>query len=661
MHLNFKLKGGAAAFLDSTTSDRIVYQGMVNRQSLPPAPRRRPLWMESFSPELKRFFLAFICLPLLLGPLAGLAAAAPPSDEPPGLLLRSFRIIGAKIVPAKNLKAQMTMSLPSLLPWRKLPVFKEDELEGDILRLKNYYQRQGFYHTEIVPKVDIENSQVRVELRITEGPYVQVVQEEVTVAPITPPLDLSDLPRQWPLKQDDRFTVDSYEALKRLYIDYLSDHGHPRAQAEGKVFLDEKENTVRIEVTINPGPLYYFGDIKITGQGEAPDYLIRRQLTFKPGDIFSVKELYDSQRKLYALDLFQSVTITPREATEPEARIPVEVVLEEKKKRSVKLGLGYGDEDRFRAKLSLRFRNVGGDGRTLEVDGRHSALEERIAGTFTNPQLWESYNDLILQSGYIRRYLPAFTDKSYFTPERLERELLWKIKGYIGHGLEFARPFNIPEETLAILTQTTIGKLYRASMLLMGLRWDNVDSLVDPHHGGQISWIGEAAPNFFGSDLQFLRTLLELRGYRALGDTNFILASRLKFGVIEPVQGTQQIPIFRRFYAGGYDSVRGYRLDYLGPRNTSGVPLGGEALMECNLEARLPIYKEFRAVAFLDFGNVFFKVHEIDLGQLKYSAGFGLRYMTPIGPVGIDIGFPTNPIDPSKDKVQVHFTIGQAF
>jgi len=634
---------------------------MSSRRILPRAPWRRPLWMENFSPALRRFFLAFICLALLVGPLAGLAAAAPPADEPPGLLLRSFKIIGAKIVSAKNLKGQMTMSPPSIYPWRKLPVFKEDELEGDIQRLKNYYERQGFYHTEIVPKVDIQDNQVRVELHITEGPYVQVVQEEVSIAPITPPVDLSDLSRKWPLKQNDRFTVDSYEALKRLYIDYLSDHGHPRAQAEGKVFLNEKENTARIEVTINPGPLYYFGDINITGQRETPDYLIRRQLTFKPGDIFSVKKLYDSQRKLYALDLFQRVTLTPGEAKEPEARIPIEVVLEEKKKHSVKLGLGYGDEDRFRAKMSLRFRNLEGEGRTLEVDGRHSALEERIVGTFTNPQLWESYNDFVFQSGYIRRYLPAFTDKSYFTQERLERELPWEIKGYIGHSLEFARPFNISEETLAILTQSVIGKLYRASMLIMGLRWDNVDNLADPHRGGQISWSGEAAPNFFGSDLQFLRSLVDLRHYYALGDTNFILAGRLKFGVIEPIQDTQQIPVFQRFYAGGYDSVRGYRLDYLGPRNSSGVPLGGEALLVCNLEARLPIYKELQGVTFLDFGNVFFKVHDIDLGQLKYSAGFGLRYMTPIGPVGIDIGFPTNPIDPHKDKVQVHFNIGQAF
>ena len=95
----------------------------------------------------------------------------------------------------------MTMPLPSMLPWKRPPVFKKDDLEGDLVRLKDYYQRQGFYHTEIVPQIETTDHRVKVELHITEGPYVQVVHEEVTIAPATPPLDLSALQRQWPLKR----------------------------------------------------------------------------------------------------------------------------------------------------------------------------------------------------------------------------------------------------------------------------------------------------------------------------------------------------------------------------------------------------------------------------------------------------------------------------
>jgi hypothetical protein len=164
---------------------------MLTSQSLPPAPRRRPLCMETRSPGSGRFLLAFLCLVLLLGPWASFAAAGPPPDEAAGPLLRSFKIIGAKLVPKKKLVAEVTMPLPSILPWKRPPVFKGDALEGDLVRLQAYYQRQGFYHTEIVPQIETTDNQVKVELHITEGPYVQVVHEEVAITPATPPLDLS--------------------------------------------------------------------------------------------------------------------------------------------------------------------------------------------------------------------------------------------------------------------------------------------------------------------------------------------------------------------------------------------------------------------------------------------------------------------------------------
>ena len=637
-------------------------RGMVNNQGRAPGqtpgPGRR--WQGLGTP-----LLVVICLFLLLAPLKGAGAAeVPPADAPPGPVLHSLKIIGAEIVPKKKLLAEMTMPRPPLirLPWVKRPAFKAEELEGDLVRLKDYYQSQGFYHTKIVPEIENQDHQVTVTLHITEGPYVRVIAEEVEVAPAAPPVDLSSLKKKWPLEIGDRFSADTYEALKRLYLDYLLDHGYPHTVVEGKVLLDPEKNTARIEVTVNAGTLGYFGDVSITGNDETPGYLIRRQLTFKPGDVFSFKKIYDSQRKLYGLDLFQTVSINPETGKEKDRRIPMEVVVKEKKRHSFKVGAGYGDEDQFRARLGLRFRNLDGGGRTLDFEGKYSRIEDRLTGTFTNPQLWASRNDLVLQGGYILRYLPGYNDRSFFTQERLERDLPYNLRGYVGHSLEFARPFSIPDETLAILTNTSTEVLYRSSMLLLGLRRETTDNLVDPHHGGLLSWAGEFAPTFLGSNLEFIRNVVEARHYYAPWEnSNFVLAGRLRFGFIQPIQGTEQIPIFYRFFAGGYDSVRGYRLDYLGPRNFTGQPLGGEALMDGSLEARIPLYKEIRGVAFLDFGNVFFDIPSFDLGQLKYAAGVGLRYMTPIGPVGIDIGIPLNPISEHKDNYHINFSIGQAF
>ncbi|MEW6388023.1 MAG: BamA/TamA family outer membrane protein [Thermodesulfobacteriota bacterium] len=605
----------------------------------------------------------FLVLSLMLLALLGTAAGGA-EDNPaaPHLILRSLKITGNRIISSEKIKDELTLPLPSRWPWIAPPPFRPQELEGDLERLPVFFRTQGFYHTHIVPTIhQDEAGQVDVVLDITEGPWVMVekLDLEVPVASLEP--ELTELKAKSPLRLGERFTEKGYEELKNLYLNYLLDHGYPRGKIAGKVLLDEELNTARIFLKIEPGPLCYFGEVTIRGDLQTPDYIILRKLTFKKGEPFSYNALYDSQKRLYALDLFSSVTLSPQEVPPGEHSIPVAIDLQEKKKRSLKLGLGYGTEDEFRARVGLRLRNLGGGGRLLDLDAKYSSLESRVMGTFTNPQLWATRNDLVFQSGLVRRYLPGFTDRSVFTQTRLERDLPWHLRGYVGHGLEFARPFNIPLDTLLLLKETQTGRLYRTSKALLGLRQDTTDNPVYPHRGGILSAVGEAAPDFFGSNLQYARTLLEARRYQSLGATDYILAGRVKLGMMEPMQATSDIPILYRFFCGGPDSVRGYRLDYLGPRNLGGFPIGGNALLEGSLEARVPIYKEFHAVGFLDFGNVYLKIRDLDVGQLKYASGFGLRYNTPIGPLGVDVGFPLNPIDPQRDKYQINLTIGQSF
>ncbi|MDD2900910.1 MAG: BamA/TamA family outer membrane protein [Syntrophales bacterium] len=626
-----------------------------------------------------------LCLALALAAARSLPASTTAASPEP-LILKSVKITGAKAIKVNQLKEEMITPLPSRWPWNNLPVLRPEaekgglsallprnwswkkppvyhpaEIEDDLERLRGFYRRNGFYHTRITSHADIKDHQVTLRIEIDEGPEVKVTRVQVNAAAGFTPEVLADLAAKNPLKKGERFTEENYDALKQQYLNYLLDHGYPRAQAEGRVLLDEAKNTAQVEVTVKPGSLCYFGEVTVKGTPETPKRVILRKITFKKGQLFSFKEIYNSQQRLYSLDLFSSVALLPAKVPGKNRQIPVTVEVQEKKKRSLKLGLGYGSEDQFRARMGLRFRNLLGGGRVLDVDTKFSRLEYRVEGSFFNPLLWGSNFDFVYQTGWIRRYLPGFTDKAYFSQARLERDLPWRFRGYVGYGLEFTRPFNISEETLALLSETQTGKLYRASMMLFGLRQETMDNAIDPHRGGLLSLTQEVAPTFLGSQIQFVRTIAEFRRYQALRDTDFILAGRLKFGVIEPMQSTTDIPIFRRFFAGGYNSVRGYRLDYLGPRNPAGSPLGGDALLEGSIEARIPIYKELRAVAFLDFGNVYLHVRDLDVGQLKYSSGFGLRYHTFIGPIGLDLGFPLNPINPSQDKYRFHFTIGQAF
>lgn len=591
--------------------------------------------------------------------------AISPAPGTPKLQLRSFRIVGNKTISTKDIGKELSEKLPYWWPpWGAPPQFRPQDLEYDVGRLKNYYRDQGFYHAKIKPEVRCApGDKVDVTLVIHEGPAVKVTG--ITVD-IKGKMDLSQLRDKWPLERGDRFTEKKYVDLKNLYLNYPPNHGHPKVKVKGRAFVNAKKNTARIHLTVIPGPLCYFGPINIKDEDklETPAAAIREKVTFKSGQIFNLGELFNTQRQLYATDLFRSAVLTPEPVPAQETSIPIDIELAEKKKRSLKFGLGYGDEDKVRARLGLRYRNLGGGGRVMDLDASYSSLGYLFTELFTNPAIFGSHFDFLNQSGARRRDLPGFTDRAYYTQSRLEHDIPWNFRVYFGHGLEYARPFNIPLDTLILLEGTQPEKAYRASYALLGLQQDTVDNPANPHHGGYIAWANQVAPVFFGSNMQFAQTILQVRRYHAIADSNFVLAGRVRIGLIEPIQQTHQIPISRLFFAGGANSVRGYGLDLLGPRNANGDPIGGQALAEFSIEARfpLPIYKNIGGVVFIDAGNVFPKIHNFDLGNLKYSPGFGIRYLSPVGAIGLDIAFPTNRINYETDKpYQIHFSVGYGF
>ena len=601
---------------------------------------------------------------LMLGWIWLLALAGPPplqaqeTASRTTLILQSLEIVGAETIKAGKLKKQMTMPLPSIWPWRKKPRFRKDQLEADIAQLIAFYRTEGFYHARITYDLLKDNGKADVILHVHEGPPIKVTGIEVKGAEVIDGEELAKI--ESPLKPGNRFSDSIYDQLKTNLINYLQNNGYFRGKVTGKVYLDDQENTARIVIKMDPGPLCYFGETTVKGAVRTPQFLILRKLAFKTGEIFSLKKIFESQKSLYDTDLFRSATVTPQDEPKDLTVIPITIQIQEKKRRSLKVGLGYGDEELLRARLGLRIRNVAGGGRMLDLDTKYSSIDSHIIGTFTSPQIFRSYFDFVALGGFIRRDLPSFNDRSYYTQARLEHDLPWKFRGYFGHAFEYARPFDIPLSTLISLQETEPGRLYKSSMVIYGLSQDTTVNPSDPTGGGKINIIGECALDFLGSNLEFYSTVTEVRRYQSITE-KVVLSGRLKFGIIQPIQTTTQIPIQRRFFSGGYNSVRGYRLDYLGPRTPSGDPLGGDAVVEGNLQGRVPLYKKFRAVGFLDFGNVYFKASDIDLGQLKYAAGFGFNYMTPIGPVGLYFAWPLNPIDPSEDTFRVHFTIGPSF
>jgi outer membrane protein insertion porin family len=191
------------------------------------------------------------------------------------------------------------------------------------------------------------------------------------------------------------------------------------------------------------------------------------------------------------------------------------------------------------------------------------------------------------------------------------------------------------------------------------LEWNSRDDNLNPTRGELLRAKIDHSNTSLLSDVNFAKLTLEGRYYlQFLWRT--VLATRLKVGSIEPYGETQDVPSNVRFFAGGPGSVRGFSLNRVGPLDASGNPLGGSSLLEGSLELRFPLPDGFSGALFVDFGNVWSTPFTYRLDDLRYAAGPGIRYLTPVGPLRLDIGFIIDRRE-GENFGRFEFSIGQAF
>jgi outer membrane protein assembly factor BamA len=173
----------------------------------------------------------------------------------------------------------------------------------------------------------------------------------------------------------------------------------------------------------------------------------------------------------------------------------------------------------------------------------------------------------------------------------------------------------------------------------------------------------EYAARGLGSKTEYIKTEIAVHRYLTLVDS-VVLAGLLRLGKVTAFGKSEEVIISKRFFLGGQNSVRGYELDSLGPRDASGDPVGGNYMVNANMEVRYPLYRTLRGVVFLDSGSIWLEnAANPEDGELKLraAAGGGVRWTSPIGPLSLDYGYKLNPATEDEDKSRIHLSIGHAF
>jgi outer membrane protein assembly factor BamA len=467
----------------------------------------------------------------------------------------------------------------------------------------------------------------------------------------TEPTAAGDVRRAAGLKKGDPATPESLSAARERALLFLRSAG--RLEARVTVASRAEPEGAAVLITVEEGPLTRFGDTRVEGLDKLPRGVVERELSYRPGDAYDRRRLFDTRRRLYLTGLFQEIRIDA--STNPARAADVTVRVKERPLKWIKGGVGWGSEESQRVTLQLIDENL-----------FHQAYKGQLTTQWS--RIWfETRADLITRYFLGTRTQLRTTggwrreDREGYRLERLTAEAFFSraLSGQLtaGAGYQFERTvtFEVNPQIAAVTPDLSDSR-----SLIGTLEWNGANDYFFPTRGARSKLRLQRAGGALGGTIHFNKALIDGRTYVPLG-AGWVAAAAARGGVVVPFGPSADVPIFDRIFTGGANTVRGYRERGVGPKDALGSPLGGTWSTGGNLEVRFPLVKQLFGAAFIDGGMTALSRREALPSEWRYGAGGGLRFRTPVGPVRIDYGYKLNRDPRDPDLWRIHLSLGEAF
>lgn len=640
---------------------------------------------------LKRTARALVLLVALSATLA--------CKEGEGISVKSLGFEGVKAIPETELRLAISTAATAKVPWATKTYFSRQEFDDDLKRIESYYISRGFPDAKVVSynaHFNEDKTSLDLTVRIDEGAPVTV--ESVVYdgfAPL-PDAHFQDLKLRSPLVVGAPRDQEKAQVARNMALDELRDHGFPKATVSLKETPGVTPRSVIITLAATPGPYATFGEITITGLTSVGANVVKRQMDINEGDEFRLGALQRSQRQLYALELFRFVNVEVGEVTTTTdgegaftSEVATKVTLVEAPHRQATFGIGYGSEDHARVQTKLTHVNFLGGARVGTAEGKFSSLERGVRLSFSEPALGHGLSaGLNGQSWFADT--PAYTLRTtggrlgiLKTLSRDRGVASTRARGSV--SIAFAREY----ESYRVSEAALADKDFRPTLIALGLnpttglgrgtvsaitldaQRNTVANLLDSRGGSLLSIHAEKAGKVAGGDFSYRELSGEGRGYLSTGP-NVVLAAHVRAGAIGSAEDPAvSVPFFKRYFLGGSTSLRGWGRFEIAPLTAEGLPIGGFTMLETSGEVRFtPGKSAFGVVGFIDAGNVWNRSWSLDVKDLRADIGIGLRYLTLVGPIRVDVAYQLTPdaalvingAGPGQyRRFRFHFSIGQAF
>lgn len=620
--------------------------------------------------------------------LAALGCAARQRSDAP--VVNSLEIEGNRRLSDKAIKQKILTTATSRWPFAAKKHFDPVVWEADQRRIQRLYEASGDYHAKVVRAevVTRAGNQVDLVVHVAEDQPVLIHRLHISGLDELPAAERDEVLEDLPLSPGKPFTESAWLQARSQLRSRLRAQGHAEAQVEGHAAVDVGRYQAALELAVRPGPRYRFGEITVRTQSGAriDAALVREQVDLAlGGQVFSDEALDEAQRRVFAMGVFSTARVRTGDPDRARGLIPVIAEVREGPFHTLRLGGGAGiDQIRNEGRLLGEWTDrdfLGGMRRLTAqlivgwafIPNTYAVLRNQLDQGPRHGPIFRARLDLEQPRLFAR---PSLKLKSLLESERTLEQSYDALGGRFMNGVIW-QPFSTVTVFPSYQVQgyrlngpRTAGA--QAAPLALGCRsdpcfivvsyleqvvtWDKRDSPLAPTRGHYLTLSLQEGGGPLQGDFDYVRIVPEARGYVTIGEPDgrwLTLAARLQVGTLLPVSGNpDDSAVVTRFISGGAMSMRGYSLRRLSPMllapapDSGGggplltLPIGGNGSIEGNLEARSNLSTRVAVALFADFGTVTRDALGPEaMASLQWATGFGLRFLTPVGPIRLDLAY----------------------
>ncbi|MDX2458292.1 MAG: outer membrane protein assembly factor BamA [Gammaproteobacteria bacterium] len=583
--------------------------------------------------------------------------------------IKQINIIGNHEFSDKELLDEFSLTEPNFFStFTKSDQYSKQGLSADLETMRTYYLDRGYLKFNInSTQVSItpDKKDIYITINITEGHQYKISGVTLSGDLVVPAEELFPLIKINPGDVFSRKQVtESVDRISSL----LGNQGYAYANVNTVPEMDDEAFEVNLGFFVDPGKRVYVRRINVSGNTGTRDEVLRREMRQMEGGWYSTEQVERSRTRLSRLGYFEDVNVETPTVPGTTDQLDVNYAVTEISSGSVTMGAGFSQTSGVLFNASVQQDNFLGSGKRVAFTFDNSEINTVYRFSYTNPY-WTvdgvsrgfglSYRKTDANEANLSDYSTDTrgADINFGIPIN-EYDTIRFSAGY--QGLDLKANINSPEQVIDFIDKH--GDSFDDVVFVGSWSHDSRDSILFAETGGlQRLSLETTTP---GSGLEYYKVTYQQQRFIPL-TRELILGLKGNLGYGDGFGDFEQLPFFENFFAGGVRSVRGFKDNTLGPKDSDGDPIGGSFLTVFNAELIFPIpfvddAKGVRLSAFFDVGNVFEDYNSFDAGDLRYSVGLAGLWVSPLGPISMSLGFPLN-AESDDEEQTFQFTVGTFF